>query len=284
MEGRTLQYDEFLIFMDKLKFLALGRNDEIVESFVKNLNFQYISTWKDLRNFEKTLPLVFRGMTQRKTVNLCEEQNRDYFYIDTGYLGNKNWKKWHRVVKNGMQHSEPNDNLPTDRFKALTVGQEHLRFSSWKKNGRSILLVTPSEKPCLFYGVDRNKWVQDTINEIKKYTDRPIVVRNKVGSRKERAGDKSIYNQIIQDNVFAVVTYNSIAATESVSFGIPAFALAPNFADPLCLKDLSKIETPLYSDKDKVTKWQNWLGYCQYTTEEMRNGSALKIIEDYNIK
>ena len=46
------------------------------------------------------------------------------------------------------------------------------------KNG-SILLVTPAEKSERFIRLIEIKWVQDTIRELRKYTTREIIVRDK---------------------------------------------------------------------------------------------------------
>ena len=130
---------------------------------------------------------------------------------------------------------------------------------------------------------DRDKWIEQTVAEIKKHTGREVIIRNK-GLRRDRVRDNSIYSQFEEDNIFAVVTYNSIAATEAIGYGIPAFTLAPNAADFACGTDLSKIETPLYIEEEKVIGWQNWLGYCQYNPQEMVAGMVLPMLREYGIK
>lgn len=268
--------------MDKI--YAIDSQDAIVKCFATGTNAEWIDSYKDLYTIPKESPVIFRSMAQRKTVNLCESQGRDYYYIDTGYIGNLDKRKhWHRIVKNGMQHSVPRYDLASDRYLNIIGTRDHLRFKKWRKSGDAILVVTPSEKPCKFYGIDRNTWVDNTLTELKKYTDRPIIIRDK-GLRRERIKENSIYHQFEEDRIFAVVTYNSIAATEAIGFGIPSFTTAPNAADPFCLKDLSKIETPLYEDPEKVIAWQNWLGYCQYTGAEMQQGIPKSLIEEYDLK
>lgn len=265
------------------EYYALDKADSIVKCLTENLNIDFLDSYKSLNNISDNNPLIFRGMTQRKTVTTCEMQNRDYYYIDTGYIGNMQKRKdWHRVVRNGMQHSRPNYNMSCDRFNKICQGKEYLKFPGWKKDGRSILLVTPSEKPCRFYGISRDTWVNNTLEQLKNYTDRPVIIRDKA-LRRDRVGSGSIYNQMSDDNVYAVVTYNSIAATEAIGFGIPAFTLAPNAADPFCLKDLSKIESPYYADETQVIKWQHWLGYCQYTASEMVDNTVFDLIREHNL-
>ena len=59
------------------------------------------------------------------------------------------------------------------------------KIPNWKKNGRNILVVMPSEKPAKFYGIDMAQGRDEVISTIKQYTDRPIVIREKA-SRPER--------------------------------------------------------------------------------------------------
>jgi len=266
------------------KYLAIDPNDNIVQPLAESVGATFVDGFKSLKNYNVSSPVIFRGMTGRKIVEACEKQNREYLYIDTGYIGNMQKRKdWHRVVSSGMQHSQINWNLNNDRFEKIAASKPYLRFPGWKKDGRAILVVTPSEKPCKYYGINRDEFVEQTLATLKKYTDRPIVVRDKT-IRRERVGGGSIYHQLDEDNVFAVVTYNSIAATEAIGYGVPCFTLAPNAADYFCEKDLSKIETPLYRDSMQVQKWQHWLAYCQYLPREMKDGTTLRLIRRHNLK
>jgi hypothetical protein len=113
--------------------------------------------------------------------------------MDTGYMGNQQsplnpmgWKYYHRIVKNDLQHDEI-VNRPADRFKRLMVP-----IHRWKKGGRKILIAKPDEKPMKFYDLDLDQWVQETIDTIKQYTDRPIEVRDRVKSRTDRMVTNSL--------------------------------------------------------------------------------------------
>jgi hypothetical protein len=258
-------------------------NDAIVGDFTTSFDKVTATGFKELQKIENKIPVVVRGMTERKVIHLCEQQKRDYYYIDTGYMGNLSKRKdFHRVVKNNVQNMSPRYDLPEDRFLKIPGAEKNIRFKGWLKNDGPILVVTPSAKPCNFYDVDRDKWVYDTVHEIQKHTDREIIIRDK-GSRRERLGDNSVPAQLVRDNIFCLVTYNSIAATEAISTGVPAIALAPGAANELCTKKISQIETPYYPDEEVVVRWQNWLAYCNYTTTELRNGTALGIIEELEL-
>ena len=96
--------------------------------------------------------------------------------------------------------------------------------------------------------------------------------QNRVGSDLESALD---------NNVFALVTFNSIAATESIIAGIPAFVLAPcNAALPVANVRLSDIDSPWYPDKDLVHAWACHLAYSQFHNNELRDGTAKRILDE----
>jgi len=218
--------------------------------------------------------ILIRSMGKRKLIDWCLKNNHTFYYMDSGYIGNyksddnpMGWKYYHRIVKNDVQHGKI-INRPDDRWKRLKYPIMPL------KKGRHILLVTPSEKPCKFYGIDRDTWVADTIIEIKKYTDRPIVIRDKQ-PRPNRL-TKTIFEDL--ENCHAMVTYQSIAAVESVLYGVPSFTLAPTAADPVCDKDLSLIENPTLQDKDKIYKWACHLAYGQFHVNEFKDGTAYKML------
>src|SRR6056300_790899 len=106
----------------KTNHLAIDTEDVILASWTKGINAKYIDGFKALGDYPIDQPVSFRGMTGRKIVEACEKQGRDYYYVDTGYLGNREKRKiYHRVVKNGMQHSKVIWDLPPDRWNNLRL-------------------------------------------------------------------------------------------------------------------------------------------------------------------
>lgn len=264
--------------------LCIDPTDEIVSSLAKGTNSIFIDK-KDLKNYDENIPVCFRSLTKRKLMHSLEKTNRDFYYIDNGYMGNAHLKKyWFRLVKNDIQHVGRYKEVPRDRWDHMVSIAPWLKFKGRKKSPKNgpILLVTPSGKPCDFYGIDKDKWIQDTTALIKKYTDRSIIVRNKE-LRGNRIGHNSVAAQCSRDKVWAVVTYNSIAALEAVHYGIPAFTMAPHAGDIICNTDISKIEDPYYPDEILAHRFWHWIAYCQYTPFEMRNGKAMKIQKEYDL-
>ena len=264
----------------KMIFLSKDGEDPYINMFAHGCNSKPLNT-EDFKYKDSTQPIVLRGILKKKIIHKCWEDNRTFFYMDTGYFGNEStdknpngWKYWHRIVKNDLQHNDV-VKRPGDRFKVFNK-----TFKPWKKSGRKILIAKPDEKPMKFYGFDLDSWILDTVKKIQEYTDRPIEIRDRAKQRIERVTTNTL-QQALDDDVFALVTFNSVAATESIFHGIPVFTLAPsNAAAPVGLQDLSKIETPRYPDSDELYQWACHLAYGQFHISELKNGKAMEMLQN----
>tara|TARA_Y100000022_G_C13204869_1_gene354541 strand:- start:522 stop:1142 length:621 start_codon:yes stop_codon:yes gene_type:complete len=199
-------------------------------------------------------------------------------------------KKYYRVVKNNIQHTKlplfnGGKKWPNGRFLNLVQTTPYMTYTGRQPDSEregAILVVTPSEKPCQFYQIDRKTWLEQTLAEIKNHTSRPIIIRDK-GLRPDRIKDNSIAGQCRRQRIHSLVTYQSVAALEALHYGIPVFTMAPCCADPFANKDLSKIESAKYPNEEDVVNLFNFLAYCQYTLEEFRSGEALQMIEELKL-
>ena len=256
--------------------ICLSKNgtDPFINDFAYGIGVEPVTEVE----YDNPEPIIFRSIAKKEMINYRLKHGLDFYYMDTGYFGNDKGPKnesgkkyWVRIVKNGLQHNEIIDR-PMDRW------AKHFNYPIKQQKpgtGHHILLVLPSEKPCKFYDLNLDQWTEQTINEIKKYTDRPIVIRAK--ARREVRLNNTIYEQL--EKCHAMVTFQSIAAVESVMYGVPAFTLAPTAADPVCDKDLSKLETPTLYNKAILRKWVNHLAYCQFHVRELLNGDAWRILQ-----
>ena len=226
-------------------------------------------------------PVLLRGISAGKIINEVKKRDQDYYFIETGYLGNYRCdnnrtgrKVYHRIVKNAMQHETIMD-VPDDRWNDLIKFNPDLEYRGWKNTGSKILLVLSTDKPFQYYGEDREEWINKVKKTIRKHTDREIVIREKA-SRGERTTD-TIYDAL-DDDIYALVTYNSIAAVEAIQYGIPAFALAPTAADPVGNKDLTKIENPNKPSEEVIQKWLHSIAYSQFSLSEILTGDAWRMV------
>jgi hypothetical protein len=243
--------------------------------------------------FKKSIPgsapSIFRGVVKRKYIQQHWQDKKDFYYMDTGYFGNfqssgnpSGKKLFHRIVKNDLQKHWL-ENHPSDRWQEICKIDSRYQWKGWKKQGNKILIIVPNRKSCVFYGYDTDPyvngekpWLTKTIETIKKYTDMEIVIREK-GSRSERH-HHSIFDAL-DEGVFATVAFNSIAALESVVYGVPSFVTVPCAASPLASTDLSQIATPFYPPETLITQHCSSLAYGQFTHEEIANGTAWRILK-----
>ena len=259
-------------------FLNKNNNDEYIEMFAHGSGAvpTCLETWQ---YEDSTDPLVLRGIMKHKIIKRCWQDTRDFYYMDTGYMGNRpgpdnpnGWKYWHRIVLNDLQHHAVVDR-PADRWQQLGISMRPKQ-----QHGRNILLVAPDQKPCSFYGITLDEWMQTTIETLKQHTDRPIMVRERPASRQDRKTQRA--EDWLAD-VHAVVTFNSSAATECILAGVPVFVTAPaNAARPVSNLDLSMIETPWFPTDDERHAWACHLAYGQFHTTELANGTATAILKE----
>ncbi len=227
-------------------------------------------------------PIVLRGIMKHNIMKRCWKDGRNFAYVDTGYFGNRpsssnpqGWKFWHRIVWNDLQH---NKIIPrtADRWERLGIKMQPRRTT-----GTKILITAPDEKPCVFYGIDLQQWIDSTVNTLKQLTDRPIELRQRAKNVvKLNRGDNGSFESAVAD-AFAVVSFNSVAAVESVMMGVPVFVLAPTSAAlPVANTDLGNINQPWYPDDDLREAWARHLAYGQFHVKEMESGQAHRILEE----
>ena len=243
--------------------------DPMVDNFIIGAD-GVIGMSKDTKNIPLETPAVIRGIAKRKVIQRCKDEGRDWYYIDTGYFGNGKTKLYHRITRNNMQYTgEIIDDCPDDRF--LKTGVTLTKH----RPGSKILICPPSQKAMNFWNRDLHEWLKITVEDIKKYTDREIVIREKA-SRHERVNTDTMEMALGQD-IHCMVTFNSIAAVESLIYGKPVFTTGPvgtNAAEPLSNKNLENIDSPSMPSMDEIRNLLCNLAYQQFTVHEMRSGLA----------
>jgi lipopolysaccharide biosynthesis glycosyltransferase len=253
---------------DKLE--AKGQNyDPFLKSFILGSGGQ-ISVWD--KTSQDKAPVVLRGVTKRKHMDACRAAGRDFYYIDTGYFGNGRKKTYHRITKNDMQYLGEIKHRPRDRLAATGFASRKFR------PGANILLAPPSQKLLMCYGIDLDKWLEETIASIRLWTDREIIVRNKQSRSVRQSSDTM--EMALERNVHCLVTFSSIAAVEAIMLGKPAITLGPSAANPITSRELKDIENPHIPTLDEVEEWAAHLAYCQFTELEMRDGTAWRILNE----
>ena len=181
---------------------------------------------------------------------------KNFWYIDHGYMGRstppKSMNGYFRIVHNNFWH-DGSGNYPSDRLEEAVP-----YMFNWRKNGNHIVVVPPSQAMSLYLGLE--SWLEDTIKEIKKYSDRKIIVTKK----SERGIPEKPLKEHLK-NAWVLVTDHSNAAMEAMLRGIPSIMTNPQRR----LSSIKNIENPPL-DRSIL----NNLAYQQWSLKDMRNGKA----------
>lgn len=193
-----------------------------------------------------------------------------FWFIDSGYTNflEPN-KKWHRLVRNHLHHSKQ-FLAPVDR-----LGNFKEFPKKWRESGEYILIIEPGPFAADIFHVDLKTWKYEVEKELKKYTDKKIKFREKA-PKKERT---PLYRELLDEDYYCIVNINSNAATESIWAGIPAITLDKHITNPVTKNKLSDVNK-LY--RGSLAEWLCMLSYSQFTKEELLNGKALEILNDYH--
>ena len=269
--------------MTNFIFLSKGNQDEYINMLAHSAG--QLPTDTDFFDYKYDVSMdgmtpVLRGILKYKIMQKCLADGKDFYYVDSGYVGNNiskinrmGNKLYHRIVRNDLQHKTIVPR-PADRWQALGIVLKPRKF------GRKIIVAAPDEKPCRFYGIDQQQWVEQTVAEIKKYTDRPVEVRQRAPKRIDRVATAPLH-QVLANDVHALVTFNSVAAVESIFAGVPAFVLAPtHVAAPVANTTLNSIEDPIWANQDLIDAWCHSMAYGQYHVKELQNGTAFRMMQE----
>ena len=213
-----------------------------------------------------------RGMKFAKAVQECWQSGRKFYYIDNGYFGNVVSKRWFRIITNHVHEIRPvisRDNSRLEQF--------NLELSKFTPGSR-ILLAPPSDKSLSMWNMTSQQWINDTVEQLKKYTDRPIDIRLK-RPRTERLKHNTM-QEALNNDVHCLVTYNSVSAVEAVIMGKPAICLGPNAAAVVSSTSLADIENPRRPTDDERWAWLRHLSYSQFDFDEISNGTAWRILNE----
>lgn len=145
-------------------------------------------------------------------------------------------------------------------------------------------------------GADINDWAYRVIKTLRERTHRAIVIRNHPLCSQRAFGDhEQLARQLLLDGVsnlrfsdgqvvpwsqdlegaYCTVTYSSGMAIDSVLRGIPTIACdAGNFAWGISSQKPKEVEKLTMADAAVVQDWLLNLAGCQWSTDEMQDGTA----------
>jgi len=188
------------------------------------------------------------------------KKSKEFWYIDHGYFGKGNY----RITRNALLHNGEG-NHDWNRFNKFNN-----KFSNWKRNGKCVVICAPSTPMSKFLNIEN--WLSNTIEKVKKYTDREIIISQKINSPKGYYPDikNDIPNLPIDealDKAWVLITDHSNTMVTSLIKGVPIICTNTNRK----IGALDRVEKPIYN-----REWLKNLAYNQWSLEEIEKGKAWK--------
>jgi hypothetical protein len=168
----------------------------------------------------------------------------------------------------------------------------NIELKPWRSAGNHILICLQRNGGWSMGGLNVIDWLNSTIQQIRKYSKRPIVVRAHPGDKKikqilkinHHAVYPSTNENFVDDleNCWATVVYNSSPGVASIIEGVPAFVTDPipehSQSFGIANTDLSKIESPITPERQL---WVEKLAMCHWKFDELKSGAAWNFFKRY---
>ena len=210
----------------------------------------------------------------------CRVNNIPVLVLEVGGLiRNKTWK----FGINGINASGifNHKNSPPGRFEKF-----RLEVKPWIKNDGYIVICAQNENSGAWTEGSMTSWVLKTISQIRKYTDRNIIIRPHPRAAlslppienvlyippKFIGHDTCDFNNALK-HACAIISYNSNPAIEAVLNGIPVFTHSSSLCWEVSNPDFSTIEDPILPDR---TQWLNDIAYTEWFQNEIEDGIPWK--------
>ncbi len=157
----------------------------------------------------------------------------------------------------------------------------------WNPNGDIIVICGQHDTSQQWIGLPKmEKWIQQKVEEIRKFTSRPILIRphprNQINFNVEKYKDvfmrlpKRDWNtyddtdfKATLEQTWAVVNHSSNPAIESVLAGIPVFVSQSSLCYEVGNEYIADINTPAMPNRKQ---WAERLSYTEWWREEIEQG------------
>lgn len=217
-------------------------------------------------------------------------RNRYWLSIDSNVFIYKDKLNPHRYLRYSFNGVFP----ATGIYCNNTPGNENwdnirrdynMDLKPWRSNGSHILITLQRPMGWSMRGQNLMAWLENTFANIRRYSDRPIIIRWHPGDwknypkydavlKKYRVTISPQERHITQDlvNCWALVCHNSTPSAVAPIEGVPAFITDdPSYSQggDIANTDFSRLENPLLPDREQ---WIKKLAQCHWSFEDLRSG------------
>lgn len=271
--------------------------DEAIKAKTDNIPADYGVIFGFGRGNPDILPGTLQGIRYR-IVKKYKKVGRNVITLDGALFQSYGALNYVRVsVGSPMRDGEfYNQNCPRDRWDMIRNDLK-IDYKEWTTAGTDIIICLQPKTNWSMNGLDSLVLCSTWIEEMRKYSDRPIKVRphpnhklgeiNKLKNQIKHFKDIEItetsrysFIEAIQ-NAWATVTYNSTASVDAVANGIHSFTLSDlSMAWDVTSHDFTTIEKPVHYERDQ---WLNNICYAMWTLAELRDGVPWQRIKSNNL-
>lgn len=200
-----------------------------------------------------------RGCKAALEANL--EAGHPTLVVDHGYFSSRDQHGHWRFTLNSFDDPGHLVDLPADRWEHF--GRE---FKQYRDRGEYILILSPSSFWAYYGNFNQHVWDWHKTQELKAYTDLPVVVKDK--------RDETPLQEYLKD-AKAVVHYASMGGLTALEQGVPVITLGPSFLKDYTNTQISDINNLKHPEREKL--FCN-LAYRQFTFSEILSGFAWQTI------
>ncbi len=234
---------------------------------------------------------------RKKIIDMLFKLQIPSVFVDSNILHyNRKDHNWHRYSLDGVYPTAGTYFFgELDREKWSQYSTWHnVAVKPWRVNGTHILIFCQRPKGWNMRGNDQNQWLDQTIANIRQFSNRPIRIRLHPGD-----GSKAVtinylkaryatsvaisYNERIQDdldNCWCAVGYNSTPNAVAAIEGVPVCLSDPSnsWAKDVAFSDFFMIENPPMPDR---SEWIHQIANIHWSNQEVSSGHLWRSIRSY---
>jgi len=260
---------------------------DVFAKFIKSLRASGEQVWENKQAPDADVAVIWSVLWQgrmRKYKDIWDryrKANKPVIVIEVGGIKrNKTWK----IGINGVNREADfaNQTVDGERWKKFDT-----TLKPWKQTGNDIIICGQHTNSHQWRNnPPMSKWFDEKITEIRKYTERPIVVRPHprnhveidttkykdvkiVGPKRDRNtyDDTDLAERL--NSAWALVSYSSNPAITAAMHGIPVYVSEASLSYEIGNTSFENINNPNMPDREK---WANQLAYTEWWTEEIEQG------------
>lgn len=237
--------------------------------------------------------LVGNDVKNKAAKEYVYKSGKPFLVITSAFFNGKTSRKYVRVHVNGFTNNfasmPPSD---IDRWQKIRDHNKLPEVFKKQQGSKIVIALNAMTSPAKF-DIDMEDWLYNTCRQIRKVTDEEIWVRS---HRKKLIGFGSRYKEAkrefrfktqtdtketkLQDcSVKCAITLTTTYSVGSLALGVPNIVTHPgNFVYGVARSEITKENLSWYPDHDQLVQHYGMLANCEWTLEEIENGTAMKVL------